>query len=41
MHHDVNNVVLQAVELFQDVHLGLNTSNVGVGSDDGHVLHFA
>ena len=32
--NDIYNVVCQAVELFCDVHLGLRTSNVGIGADE-------
>ena len=32
--NDVYSVVREAVELFRDVHLGLRTSNVGVGADE-------
>ena len=32
--NDVYSVVRQAVKLFCDVHLGLSTSNAGVGADE-------
>ena len=32
--NDICSIVCQAVELFHDVHLGLRTSNVGVGADE-------
>ena len=32
--NDVYSIVRQAVELLRDVHLGLSTSNAGVGADE-------